>query len=60
MIKTTREKLLIDYCEFEIPEKIELGDGSTVEAVGVGTIHLDILFRVSESKQAVLHDILMC
>ena len=35
---TTREKrLLLDYREFEKPEMVGLGDGKTVEAVGVGT-----------------------
>ena len=29
-----------------------------MEAVGVGSIHLDMLFRVSESKRAVLYDVL--
>ena len=29
-----------------------------MEAVSVGSIHLDMLFRVSESKQTVLYDVL--
>jgi hypothetical protein len=55
---TREKKLLTEYREFETPQKVGLGDGSTVEAVGVGSIRLDMLFRVSESKQAVLYDVL--
>ena len=40
------KKLLTDYQEFETPQKVELGDGSTVEAVGVGSDCLDMLFKV--------------
>ena len=35
--------------------QVGLGDGSTVEAVGVGRVRLDMLFRV---EQAVLYDVL--
>ena len=43
---------------FGIPEKVGLGDGRVVEAVGVGTIRLNMLFTVSNSKKAVMHDVL--
>ncbi len=55
----TREKeLLTDYREFEKPEKVGLGDGRTVEAMGVGNVHVRMVFKVSEPKRAVLHQVL--
>jgi len=30
------KKLLMNYQEFEVPEKVGLGDGQTVDALGVG------------------------
>ena len=48
---TTREKeLLSDYREFEKPEKVALGDGGTVEAVGVGNVRVIMVFGKSNSR----------
>ena len=55
----TREKeLLTDYRAFEKPEKVGLGDGRSVEALGVGNVHLSMLFKVSDPKKAVVHQVL--
>jgi len=35
-----------------------LGDGSTVEAVGVGNVCVNMFFKGSESKKSVLYDVL--
>ena len=35
---TWEKQLLMDYQEFAKPEKVELGDGRMVEAVGVGNV----------------------
>ena len=43
-------ELLSNYREFEKPEKVSLGDGRTVNAIGVGDIHVKMEFRVSEQK----------
>ena len=54
-----REKeLLTDYLEFKKPEKVGLGDGRMVEAVGVGNVHVNMLFKVSKPKWSVLHHVL--
>ena len=38
---TTREKaLLFEYQEFKTPEKVSLGDGRTIDAIGVGNVHV--------------------
>ena len=55
---TPEKKLLTDYREFDKPEKVGLGDGRSVEAVGVGTVHLNMVFKVSDPKRAVVHKVL--
>ena len=47
-----------NYRSFSTPEKVGLGDGRVVEAVGVGTVRLNMLFKVSDSKRAVMYDVL--
>ena len=55
----TREKeQLTNYREFDKPEKVGLGDGRTVEAEGVGSVCVNMLFKVSDPKQSVLHHVL--
>ena len=47
----TREKaLLFEYQEFKTPEKVGLGDGQTVDAIGVGNVHVKMKFKVSKPK----------
>ena len=54
---TCKQELLKDYKEFQKPEKISLGDGRTVEAIGVGKVHLK-MFKVSNPKNCVMHHVL--
>lgn len=42
---TQRKTILINYHEFEKPSKVGLGDGSTVEAVGVGNACLNMFLK---------------
>ncbi len=55
---TRKEQLLINYKEFEVPRKVSLGDGSSVNAVGVGNVHLKILFQVSQPKINAMYGVL--
>ena len=55
---TNNKELLSDYMELETPEKVRLGDGRSVDAVGVGNIHLQMLFKVSEPKKSVMYKVL--
>ncbi len=48
---TFRKDLLHDYQEFDVPEKVGLGDGRIVDAVGTGAICLNMQFKVSNSKR---------
>ena len=44
---TNQRELLINYQEFKHPEKVGLGDGRTVDAVGVGNVCVNMQFKVS-------------
>ena len=55
---TPDKELLIDYHQFEKPELVGLGDGKTVEAVGVGTVYMNMIFKVSDRKCALLSNVL--
>lgn len=55
---TCDKDLLTDYQEFEVPEKVGLGDGRTVDALGVGNVHLNTLFKVSQPKKSVMCKVL--
>ena len=55
---TPQKECLINYRKFDTPEKVGLGDGRIVEAEGTGCVHLNMLFKVSNCKQAVMYDVL--
>ena len=46
------------YCQLDRPETVKLGDGNTVEAVGVGNAHLNMLFDDSKPKKATMYHVL--
>jgi len=50
--------LLTDYCQFDHPQMVGLGDGRTIEAIGVGRVHVDMLFSVSDPKRTVFNSVL--
>ena len=56
---THQKEFLLDYPEFATPEKVGVGDGRVVEALGIGNVRLNMRFKVSESKRATLHNV-MC
>lgn len=53
-----QREFLVNYRELDTPEKVALGDGRIVEAVGVGNVHLKMTFKVSSPKRAVMYDVL--
>jgi len=55
---TPEKGLLVNYHQFEKPEVVGLGDGRTVEAIGVGTVYMNMTFKVSDPKRAVLEQVL--
>ena len=55
---TPKREYFTKYRLFTTPEKVALGDGRVVEAVRVGNIRLKMLFKVSNTKKAVMYDVL--
>ena len=54
----TSQEYLSQYRQFETPEKVGLGDGRVIDAVGTGTVHLTMLFKTSDPKDKVLCNVL--
>jgi len=52
---TSQRGLLTDYQEFESPEKVGLGDGRTVDAVGTGNAYINMQLSNGETKQCVIY-----
>ena len=55
---TNRKDALVSFREFKIPQLVRVGDGRTVEAVGIGKVQLEMKFKVSDSKVITMHDVL--
>ena len=55
---TPSKEYFASYEAFDRPEKVHLGDGRVVEAVGAGNIQLKMVFKVSRSKPATMYDVL--
>ena len=55
---THSKELLYQYCKFEVPEKVSLGDGRHVEALGTGDIQVNMTFKVSKQKNCVMRRVL--
>ena len=55
---THSKELLYHYRKFETPEKVNLGDGRTVEAIGRGDIQINMKFKVSKQKGCVMRNVL--
>ena len=55
----TKEKhVLVNFQELDKPENVELGNGGVVKALGSGSVRMNMLFEVTESKKAVSYDVL--
>ena len=55
---TWNKELLTDYQEFETPQKVGLGDGRQVNALGTGKGYLKMRFKVSQPKMSVMYRVL--
>ena len=55
----TKEKhVLTNFQEFDEPENVALGDGRVVKAMGSGCMQMNMLFPGTETKKAVLYNVL--
>ena len=55
---TYQKHLLHDYREFDKAEKVGLGDGRVLDAVGIGSVPLTMRFKMSNPKRARMHKVL--
>lgn len=55
---TSQVDYLTNYRTFDTPEKVGLGDGRIVEALGVCDLKLKMLFKVSDPRQVELSGVL--
>ena len=55
---TYQKELLVNYRQFHNPQRVGLGDGRSVEALGVGNVNLEMIFKVSESKHMTMFNVL--
>jgi len=55
---TCNKKAMTNFHEFKKPEKVGLGDGHTVDAIGVGNVYIRMQLGNGESKEFVIHRVL--
>jgi hypothetical protein len=55
---TNDREVLTEYKEFEEPQKVALGDGRAVEALGIGRVQVNMLFKLSNPKKCTIYDVL--
>ncbi len=55
---TPNKEYFASYTLFNEPEKVHLGCGRIVEAVGVGSINLKMSFIISHCKLATMYNVL--
>ena len=55
---TWERSILTNYVEFKKAQKVGLGDGRTVDAVGIGNVHVNMQFKVSQAKPCVIYHVL--
>ena len=48
---TWEKNILTSYKEFEKVQKVSVGEGRTLDAVGIGDVHVNMLFKVSQPKR---------
>ena len=49
---TSKREILTNYCEFEKPEKVGLGDGHTVDVVGEGNVLVNMQLEECEPRES--------
>ena len=55
---TWERNVLTNYRQFEHKQKVSLGDGRTVDAVGVGDVHVNMQLKVSQPRKCVIQQVL--
>ena len=55
---TSKREILTHYREFEKPEKVGLGDGRTVDAVGEGNVYVNMQLEKCRPKESMIYKVL--
>ena len=55
---TYNRKLFKEYTEFNTPQKVSLGDGHILEAMGTGKVEIETMVGRNTSKLNTMHDVL--
>ena len=55
---TWERNILINYQKFAKGQKVNLGDGCAVDAVGVGDVHVSMQFKMSQPRKCVFYQVL--
>ena len=55
---TWDKNVLTSYKELDKVQKVSVGDGQTLDALGVGEVHVNMQFKVSQPKGCVLYQVL--
>ena len=55
---TWERNILTNFRRFEQRQKVSLGDGRTVDAVGIGDVHVNMQFKVSQPRKCVIYQVL--
>ena len=56
---TNRRELIQQYKEFQEPEKVGLGDGRAILAIGIGIVHVSMKYGFrQQGRRSVLYDVL--
>ena len=55
---TQSREFLTEYEEFDNTQKVCLGDGRTVEAIGKGNIRSEMVFKTSEPKHVTMYNVM--
>ena len=54
----SKREILTNYREFEKPEKVGLGDGHTVDAVGEGNVLVNMQLEEREPRESMIFKVL--
>ena len=55
---TSKREILTNYREFDKPEKVGLGDGHTVDAVGEGNVLVNMQLEEHEPRESMIFKVL--
>ena len=55
---TWERNILTRYQEFDKIQKVSVGDGRTLDALGIGEVHVNMQFKVSQPKRCVIYQVL--